>query len=96
MFTAEIKINGTLIGHVYGRNLDETKNGRDHYTFEYYAPENPGDVVTGKVWHKYDDGMRKLLIKILQEVEKKCSTAKEKRSPSRSKCQKRTRGRENG
>ena len=72
MFTTEIRVNGTLIGHVYGRNLMETKDGKDHYTFEYYAPENPGEVVKGDVWHTRSDGIRKLLVKILQEVEKQC------------------------
>ena len=67
MFTTEIRMNGTLLAHVYGRNV-----GRDGeetlYTYEYYETESR-QVRTGEVKHVCEEGIRKLIILILEDVE---------------------------
>ena len=67
MFTTEIRINGSLFAHVYGRNtgVDAEKS---LYTYEYYETESR-QVRTGEVRHTYEDGIRKLIILILEDVE---------------------------
>lgn len=69
MFTTEIKINGTMIIHIYGVN--ETRSafrGEDNiYRYEYYRVEDR-EIKNGKVAHKREDGIEKLLIKIFQDA----------------------------
>lgn len=72
MFNVEIRVNGTMIGHIYGRNITPaTKQGvgLDLYTWEYYKPESR-TVVKGVVSHDRDAGIEKLVGKILLEVTK--------------------------
>jgi len=82
MFSVEIKINGSMIAHIYGRNLgpaedhpvpieltDRERNSGDAYLYkyEYYTPENRG-IREGKVVHVRDDGIEPLLRDILASV----------------------------
>ena len=67
MFTFEIKINGALIGHIYGHNEGSTPRG-DRYTYEYYEVEKR-KVVNGEVIHRRELGIRPLLIAILSDIE---------------------------
>lgn len=69
MFTLEIKINGSLIAHVYGLNVGETKAKLSVYNFEYYQPGD-GTVYKGMVKHRREDGINKLIMLILDNVEK--------------------------
>lgn len=65
MFTVEIKINGFMISHIYGHNeSQQNKAGETRYTFEYYEIESR-KLQTGEVWHKREDGIDKLIGKIL-------------------------------
>ena len=72
MFTVEIKINGALIGHVYGKNLGVVSGDADgvitKYGYEYYEPEKR-KITSGEVKHHRSKGVRPLLTKILNDVE---------------------------
>lgn len=70
MFTVEIKINGTMLGHIYGRNLQVQEGGLDRYEYEYYEPEIP-KLRCGTVLHGRKNGIRKLVKIILDDVDKK-------------------------
>jgi hypothetical protein len=67
MFTVEIKVNGSLIGHIYGRNMSGDKDGKCWYNYEYYEPETR-HVMKGTVPHKREDGIRALVTTILNHV----------------------------
>ena len=66
MFTVEIKINGSLIGHIYGHNEGPTPDG-DRYRYEYYETEKR-KVVNGEVVHHRADGIRPLIAAILSDI----------------------------
>lgn len=69
MFTFEIRINGSLIGHIYGHNESRTDDeGRDEYSYEYYGVESRR-VRKGTVFHHRRSGIRKLVTLILQDVD---------------------------
>ena len=71
MFTFEIRINGTLIGHIYGHNEDRyDKEGRTEYAYEYYDVETRKQI-KGKVFHHRKDGIRKLVKLILEDTDRK-------------------------
>jgi hypothetical protein len=69
MFTVEIRINGSLIGHVYGRNKGDNNDGTSSYEYEYYEPEQR-KVKKGKVDHRRMDGAVPLVVKILSDAVK--------------------------
>jgi len=69
MFTVELRVNGALVGHVYGRNVGDGAQGRDRYAWEYYEPELGGRLLTGVVEHLRSDGLAKLAAKVLKEVQ---------------------------
>lgn len=70
MFTFEIRINGALIGHIYGHNEDRiTPQGEDTYRYEYYETESRR-IANGGGTHKRSEGIRKLVAKILTDSEK--------------------------
>jgi len=69
MFTMEIRINGTMIAHIYGRNTGETKDGAHEYVYELYETETRG-VVNGTVYHKRQEGIKKLVSAILADADK--------------------------
>ena len=70
MFTIEIKINGAMIGHIYGRNVKDMGNGQNEYDYEYYEPEQR-NLKKGTVSHARSDGIRKLVNKILTDIDNK-------------------------
>lgn len=80
MFTTEIKINGSMIIHIYGRNLGCNLDHQKYikqldtctcdYTYELYQVEDRG-LIKGKITHKRSDGIKSLLIKILKDSDKK-------------------------
>jgi hypothetical protein len=67
MFTVEIKINGSLIGHIYARNVKDVGLDECEYAYEYYEPESRG-LTKGKVRHRRKDGIRPLVGMILGDV----------------------------
>lgn len=78
MITVEIKINGTLIAHLYCRNVTSflpiNRTGKDKvshlYDFEYYKI-GVQEVRIGKVWHVPSDGALKLIAKIIKAILRK-------------------------
>ncbi len=71
MFTTEIRINGALIAHVYGVNTSDRNvlRGEDSYRYEYYELDT-GEVITGGVTHTRSDGIKRLLIIVLEDIER--------------------------
>ena len=69
MFSIEIKINGSMIGHIYGRNIGNT-GAKDQYIYEYYEPELR-KVISGNVNHKRSNGIRELLAVILKDIKQR-------------------------
>ena len=74
MFSVEVKINGILIGHLYGHNKGymESDDLSDEclYSYEWFEPGTGKEVKRGNITHKRDDGMVKLLSKIFKKLEK--------------------------
>lgn len=68
MFEVDIRVNGVLAGHVYGHRMAEFGDGLAAYEFEYYQPGK--GTAKGKVVHRQDDGIRKLVGEILKLAEK--------------------------
>lgn len=73
MFTAELKINGCLIGVLYGTNKGPASGADESYRYEYaYHAIGKSRVTIGKTVHKYNDGLEKLvgsiLVKLREEV----------------------------
>ena len=74
MFTADIRINGTMVVHIYGRNTGERdKNGKTIYKVDFYQPEKPMlDQLI--ILHDRNDGINTLIIECLKEAEKHYSS----------------------
>jgi len=68
MFTVEIKINGSLISHIYGHNEGDTANGCK-YRYEFYEVETR-KVTNGFVVHPRQDGITELIKIILKDAKK--------------------------
>lgn len=66
MFTIEIKINGSMIAHIYGHNQTSTNDG-DIYRYEYYETEKRR-IVNGEVTHRRELGIRPLIAAILADI----------------------------
>jgi len=67
MFTVEIKINGSLIAHVYGHNTGRMTGGKSDYDWHYYSTEK-GTVISGQLSHFRVLGMNALIGDILEKV----------------------------
>jgi len=67
MFTVEIRINGAMIAHIYGRNIAPLPNGKTRYEYEYYEAETH-KVQNGCVEHLREDGIVPLVSSILDDV----------------------------
>lgn len=70
MFTVEIKVNGLLVSHIYGRNTARIAGDGDEFKYDYeYYEVNSRDIISGSVNHKRSKGIRKLITVILEDVE---------------------------
>ena len=68
MFTLEFRINGALIGVVYGHN-EGAVDEYGFYTYKYhYHQVERGNVISGFVQHFRDDGVERLCQLILDDV----------------------------
>jgi len=67
MFSVELKINGSMISHIYGKNVKDDGSGYYLYDYEYYQPETRG-LKTGSLRHKRDAGLARLVRDILTDV----------------------------
>ena len=74
MFSVEVKINGVLIGHLYGHNNghmeSDALSDKCLYSYEYYEPGTGKEVKRGNITHKRDDGAAKLVSEIFKKLEK--------------------------
>lgn len=70
MFTLEIRINGTMLVHVYGHNEGEINDANQtKYRYELYRLDSR-EVVNGEVWHYRHEGIEPLIASILMDVKK--------------------------
>ena len=70
MFTVEIKINGTMIVHIYGLNKCEiTDTGETKYDYEIYEVSTR-QVKSGSINHFRSKGVAPLVASILLDSEK--------------------------
>jgi len=67
MLTAEIKVDGNTIAHIYAVKDGDTVGELRDYVFEYYRPER--GVIKGKVRHHRPNGAVALLKEICENVE---------------------------
>ncbi len=67
MLTVEIKVNGSLVAHVYARNIAPIPSGKYRYEFEFYETETR-KVRNGCVEHRREDGIVSLVNTILSEM----------------------------
>ena len=67
MFTIELKINGSMIGHIYGHNEGIAPEGKGEtlYSWEYYRPQIR-ELKHGTVLHHRAAGIEALVCKILE------------------------------
>lgn len=73
MFSVELKVNGRLVGHIYGKSIQPDMEDMTCYRYEYYEPED-SILKAGVVAHcrvENADGLRKLISIILEDVDKK-------------------------
>jgi len=70
MFSVELRVNGSLIGHIYGRNVTQqsSRKEEDEYAYEYYEPEQ-ALLIKGRVSHSRPNGLRRLVQLILNDVD---------------------------
>ena len=61
MLSAEIKINGSLLGHLYLHNLGYLKGKLTECEYEYEYYEIGKKIIKGNVIHDRQDGAIKLL-----------------------------------
>jgi len=69
MISVELKVNGVMVGHIYGRNVQQVGADEYLYKYEYYEPEKHA-TKRGKVVHKKSDGIRELIRIILEDLER--------------------------
>jgi len=69
MLSVELKVNGTMVGHIYARNVTECPDLADTnlYHWEYYKPEQR-TARRGKVEHKRSKDIEVLIATILGEM----------------------------
>ena len=71
MFSAELKVNGSIVATVYGTKigpLDSSPDDRFKYAWEYWEPLKT--VQKGEVVHSRKEGLTKLVQSILELVDK--------------------------
>ena len=66
MLTAEVKINGTLLGYAYVVNTSEVQAGATMYRYEFYRPTK--QVLRGTVLHRREEGAYELVRLIMTEL----------------------------
>ena len=69
MLTAELKINGLILGTLYMVNTQESDGVFTKYDVEYHRVGS-GTVIKTKVAHNYDDGAEVLVATALAKVMK--------------------------
>jgi hypothetical protein len=73
MLTAEIKINGALLQHIYILNTVRQKTVDSHVEFQYTAQlfdVSSGEVTKSTFWHNREDGSLVCIQKALESLKK--------------------------
>jgi len=89
MLTAEIKINGCLIGHLYITNISNhfDNYGDNSYRWEYYcvhAQDGEPSIQIGNLSHKRAEGAIELIRKVTSVIsEKKKNGERSKKTRNR-------------
>ena len=87
MLTAEVKINGALIYHIYVHNeeryIKTHPDAKCSYYFEIYQPQK--EISKGKITHARTDGALVLLNKILSKEVKHAKLVRKPHNHNRSK-----------
>lgn len=78
MFTVELKINGSLIGHIYGRNMGQVTSGETKYEYDYYDVDRR-EQTKGELLFQREDGIRALVAAILSNEDKISRKNKQKK-----------------
>lgn len=69
MFSVEIKINGSMIAHIYGHNtMKFNDSGETIYDYELYEVNSKKGLREGFVAHKRGEGIFELIKKICAKV----------------------------
>lgn len=77
MFTAELKINGAMIGILYGHRTEKVGDNHGYvYEYSYWEPRSE-KLITGEIEHKYEDGLDALVAKTLGQTNIKRRIAEE-------------------
>jgi len=66
MLTANLQVNGAMIGHLYIVNREKTPAGA-RYSYEYYEPDKP--LTNGSVRHNPDNGALELIRLIIADIQ---------------------------
>jgi len=73
MLTVEMKVNGTLVHHIYAQNVEYVGDGAYMYDYTSCIPVPLKDIEpaikTGSVVHKRDEGMAVLVNTIIKDLD---------------------------
>jgi hypothetical protein len=68
VFEVDIKVNGTMVGVLHGRNV--LKADDDHHLYEYYYHDLEHHLIyQGEVFHNSGDGIFELVSAMLRHVD---------------------------
>ncbi len=67
MFSTEIRVNGEMIGHLYGQNKGQSFSTQYDYFYRYYDVAT-GKVTEGEVKHNRPEGIQVLIAKIMEDM----------------------------
>ena len=71
MLTTEIKINGSIIAHLYlHNNISINEYGQYEYYWEYYEVNRQCTIKSGIIYHDRSEGAAVLVRDILKEITK--------------------------
>jgi len=82
VISAEIKVNGGLIGYIYARNVGYSPDKAGYHVYEckIFEPEAKKEFISfNNVEHKRDNGWKKLMETVLYEAIEKEQNDEEKK-----------------
>lgn len=74
VFTVELKINGTLVAHLYGVNKGPvvSKETDDFGVYHYhYYDVSTGKAINNTIRHRRSEGLRNLVVACLEDADGK-------------------------
>jgi len=70
MFTVEIKVNGSIISCINCKNITNRNEDSDEDLYEYECYTYSKNLIKKTIKHKKEDGIHKIVGKILNQVSK--------------------------